>query len=1256
MTSPSLILIFLTILLPLAFSSRSPSLRSSFQISQIPRQLQGCQISCTSQLLDNSVCDQECNTEACGYDNGHCTVAETDTSSDEDELGLTQQPLSFCIISVGVLVLSILLGTQSGRKSALLTYLALSGVIELASWIAVLAYVADSNSRGRRLLNLNDSYAVAAFVPLLIVLFTHLVLNLGFIMKYETDVLRRDSRLKHMVMRSWISNFIIILSILTSIKVLKLMYSKLFKLESLSADHDRKPQLNGFFVQCFVVYFVVIYLPILAILVYVLSVYSENSLAWAFALDALIITVLNQVVYTLEEVSLYRRMQFGQVVAQTNSYNPETKEIDNLDNMETARYRKEVSFMDDETRNYIQPVAMKSKDVSDQNLIYTGDNEQIYIRKSGKQERLQSYEDEEAGSKSSGEKLSRQSEPATPKNAKISKRLRFEFKHLEEDIESDKISIEKIGSDDKEVVTGLLVYEKMRSVEDLNDIPAEVRYAEVESLIVDIEKNAGNPQNGIEDSKDEAFIRIEPEESPIDERAKGSDLFHRAEPEESPRADHSALTSQSVFSEVPMIYPALSPHHQSQSHPKYSEIAEASLKSLPQDEGVFVRLEPDENSDHLYKNPKSDLAVSARIEPESYPDLSVKSISHSEAGYVRTDNESPGDSVKSLHHFVRSEESGHPEPAISMPQPEKIVAINAKELSEDEPGEVNMSSYQDRASDELSQSSGFQSSRLIEQPIQSDSPRQSEYIDYTRSKIVSDSQDDLPSSVSQFVKSAPHLQLQSDMDQSRIDPQEFPKTDLFVASVSETVIQHEIYKHQYEESKHSEDSRQADFSSNFHGSVNTDQPDPLATSSHVDTSKLEESKHSLASRLIDTSRFEDSKQYDQYSIPTHEDEVQEISSSKIPDIRHPSQIATPRHVVVSEKGLIDADLYEISNLPEFYVTKSATPISQSSHSTPGLKREPSMLHIPENQLVYEEQAEILETPQKEVLHTEVIESPQSEFLEILPGDIVRANTKPRTEINSYSVNSPTAVILPEDSSYESERLKSPEQNVFPTTVENEEDFDIKHATVDTHDKECIIALHYASGNYVRIKQTFIGALRIDPATGRALYSEGSIEHYSLNSLHIDTADVHYANLEDDGESVLIRRRFYGASIEPITQSDGFSSVISSISSPLKANPTMTRSQTVANLLKKPQKKAKLNVSPKPNTNTDEKIYGAYNVPYERKISRKDPAKFNSLTFESSFSPFALNQTPKASETISTKYAMNKPVDDKSLEFVRKRQL
>ena len=311
MSSTSLILITLTILLPLAFSSRSPSLRSSSQISEISRHLQGCQIPCTLELFENSVCDPECNTEGCGYDSGKCAVTETESSSDEDESALAQQPLSFCIISAGVLVLSLLSGTQSGRKSALITYLALSSVIELAAWIAVLAYVVDSNSRGRRLLNLNDSYAVAAFVPLLIVLFTHLVLNLGFIMKYETDVLRRDSRLKHMVMRSWSSNIIIILSILLSIRLLKLMYSKLFKLESLSADHDRKPQLNGFFVQCFAVYFVVIYLPILAILAYVLSVYSESSLAWAFALDALIITVLNQIAYSFEVVSLYKRMKFG---------------------------------------------------------------------------------------------------------------------------------------------------------------------------------------------------------------------------------------------------------------------------------------------------------------------------------------------------------------------------------------------------------------------------------------------------------------------------------------------------------------------------------------------------------------------------------------------------------------------------------------------------------------------------------------------------------------------------------------------------------------------------------------------------------------------------------------------------------------------------------------------------------------------------------------------------------------------------------
>jgi hypothetical protein len=1062
------------------------------------------------------------------------------------------------------------------------------------------------------------------------------------------------------------------------------MYSKLFKLESLSADHDRKPQLNGFFVQCFVVYLVVIYLPILAILAYVLSVYSENSLAWAFALDALLITVLNQVLYSLEVVSLYKRMKYGQVVAQTSSFNPETKELDNLDNMETARYKQEVSFMDDETRNYIKPVAMDYKDASEQNLIYTGDNQHNYARNSRKHERLQSFENEEADSKSSGEKVSRQSEPATPKHAKISRKLRFEFKHTEEDLVSDKIPIEGIESGDKEVIAGLLVYEKMRSVQDHNDMPDEVRYAEVESMIVDIEKNGHFARARVEDREDKAFIRIEPEESPMDDRAKGSDLFHRAEPEESPRVDQSALTSQSVFSEVPMMYPVLSPRYQSQSHPKQSEIAEASLKSLPQDEGVFVRLEPGQDSDQLYRNIHSDLPDSPRIEPESYPYLSVNSVSQSEAGYGRTDNESPGNSVKSLPHdegiFVRSQESGHPEPVVAMPQPEKMVPVDAKEVSEDEPADVDLSSYQDRGADELSQLSGFysprmseqpiqsesprmseqpiqsESPRMSEQPIQSESPRQSEYIDYTRSKIVSDSQDDLPSSASQFVRSAPNFNLQIDIDQSRIEPQEFPKTDLFVASVSETVIQQEIYRNCYEESKQSEDSRQADFSSHGHGSVNTDNPDQQETSSHLDTSRLEESKHSLASRLIDDSRFEDSKQYDQFSIPDEEHEVQEISSSKIPELRNPSQVSTPRHAVISEKALIDADLYEISNLSEFYITKSATPISQSGQSTPEHKREPSMLHIPENQQVYQEQIEIIQTPRQDVLHTEVIESPQSEYLDILPGDIVRANTKSRTEINSYTVNSPTAVILPEDSSYESERRKSPEQNVFPTTVENEEDFDIKNATVDTHDKECIIALHHASGNYVRIKQPFIGALRIDSATGRALYSEGSIEHYSLSSLHIDPADVHYANLEDDGESVLIRRRFYGAAIEAITQSDGFSLGPSFISGPSESNPVMIRSQTVDKLIKKPQKKTKQKLSAKPETNTDQQIYGAYNVPYERKQTKRDTSKFSSLTFESSFNPFALNQTPKGSEAISTKYAMNKPVHDKSLEFVRKRQL
>lgn len=253
-----------------------------------------CSPGCTQELYNNSICDSVCNLQVCSWDNGLCL-------SESSAMPIRTAPLPFTVSGVGAGCVNI-----ASKVFVPTTYLtsatvAVWGIVETTSWIAVLSEVSKTEtSNGRRLLS-SESDLEIIFILLLLCVLGHFIINIVFSVIYYCTVLKKDS-----VHNYWVSNkhivkwAIIPLTVLISFKFIRMLDAHLFGFSCFKADFDKKNNLYRPLIVFSYISIVFTTLPTLGCLIYILVVYSRSTLVFVYAIDSLIITVLMLILTTFD--------------------------------------------------------------------------------------------------------------------------------------------------------------------------------------------------------------------------------------------------------------------------------------------------------------------------------------------------------------------------------------------------------------------------------------------------------------------------------------------------------------------------------------------------------------------------------------------------------------------------------------------------------------------------------------------------------------------------------------------------------------------------------------------------------------------------------------------------------------------------------------------------------------------------------------------------------------------------------------------
>ena len=245
-----------------------------------------CAPSCTEELLSNLVCDEECNTEACGFDNGKC---EKNYSED---LLLKEAPFPFSICEAAIV--GVVLASKFIQKSTQLVsgIVGLSVLIQTASWYVVIGLLGESkHTHGRELLENSEISLVFYLFLACIIIF--ILLNFAFCGFYWYLFLKHDS--KHL---SWVKSqplvkyLVLPLAVLVNFNVIRLVHSELFSLKFTKADFGSKILFLKLLNYGSYISFVITMLPVIGVLIGVLVEFSSGHMVFLLALDSLVVSVL----------------------------------------------------------------------------------------------------------------------------------------------------------------------------------------------------------------------------------------------------------------------------------------------------------------------------------------------------------------------------------------------------------------------------------------------------------------------------------------------------------------------------------------------------------------------------------------------------------------------------------------------------------------------------------------------------------------------------------------------------------------------------------------------------------------------------------------------------------------------------------------------------------------------------------------------------------------------------------------------------
>ena len=267
-----------------------------------------CSTNCTSALLSNSLCDIQCNTTACNYDNGLCsyvtpippidnTALNRTASLYTSTLQYTSHPLPAS--SIALLLAVVLLGTKLFIHNTVLTT-AVTGVwsvVETCAWGVLCYYVYTedfTHGEGRRLLDTENSEVLSLFILILVFFMLHLAINIAFSLYYILAIAKHDKSHQEWREQHYIGvTVLIFLSTFISFKLFRLIYSGLFGLKICLTSFDHR---RSFFLPILILTYLSLIcttVPFICLCIYAMVIYSTGNLVFIVALDTLTITMLN---------------------------------------------------------------------------------------------------------------------------------------------------------------------------------------------------------------------------------------------------------------------------------------------------------------------------------------------------------------------------------------------------------------------------------------------------------------------------------------------------------------------------------------------------------------------------------------------------------------------------------------------------------------------------------------------------------------------------------------------------------------------------------------------------------------------------------------------------------------------------------------------------------------------------------------------------------------------------------------------------
>ena len=286
-------------------------------------QTQECAQACTLEKLSNSVCDPECNNEACNFDNQVCSEpSEEDYEQFNSEivertenLALEKEPF---VMSGLALVSIALIGAGSAFMGTAFVSSAVGvlGLLQTGGFIGLVVEVSSADStKGRVLLEVEETEVELIFYSLVFLLVLHFAANLVFFWVYWKRIKAGDPIHKDWTeIHKYFSCFVTTVSLLVSFKAIRFFYCKLLKKEA--TVFERWSRLLSPLIRTTYIYLLVVTLPLISIQVFTLTVFSTGNLVFILTLDCL---VLNSAEGIFSVVDIYR---MGKTIAKEEDANP----------------------------------------------------------------------------------------------------------------------------------------------------------------------------------------------------------------------------------------------------------------------------------------------------------------------------------------------------------------------------------------------------------------------------------------------------------------------------------------------------------------------------------------------------------------------------------------------------------------------------------------------------------------------------------------------------------------------------------------------------------------------------------------------------------------------------------------------------------------------------------------------------------------------------------------------------------------------